>query len=113
MPEFAVVMTTTDSADDARRLARLLVERRLAGCVQVVPMTSHYVWQEQMEESAEFLLLVKTRSERYDEIEMTLRAEHTYDVPEIVAVPITHGSASYLAWIGAATAVAGRGEVAG
>jgi periplasmic divalent cation tolerance protein len=94
------VLTTTASREEADRIARTLVEERLAACVQVVgPITSTYRWQGVIETSQEWLCLAKTRRELYDEIEKAIRGAHSYQVPEILAVPIVAGSADYLAWL--------------
>lgn len=98
--EFIQVLTTTASEDDARRIAGVLVEERLAACVQVAgPITSTYRWQGTVERAQEFLCLIKTRAEAYRRVEERIRQLHPYEVPEIVALPITAASAAYLAWI--------------
>jgi periplasmic divalent cation tolerance protein len=99
-----IVMTTTGDKDEAERLAAVLVERRLAACVQIVAIDSHYVWEGKAQNAPEFLLLVKTRAELYAEVEQFLTENHSYDTPEIIQVPITAGSAAYLAWIDKNTA---------
>ncbi len=98
--EFIQVMTTTASEDDARKIAGALVEERLAACVQVVgPIASTYRWRGAVERAQEYLCLVKTRAEAYGRVEERIRQLHPYEVPEIVALPITAASAAYLAWI--------------
>jgi periplasmic divalent cation tolerance protein len=100
MSEHIQVLTTTASREDAERIARLLIEERLAACVQVVgPITSTYRWQGEIETSQEWLCLAKSRRELYDAIEKAIRGVHSYQVPEILAVPIVAGSAHYLAWL--------------
>jgi periplasmic divalent cation tolerance protein len=99
MTDACVVMTTTDSAGEADRLATLLVDRRLAACVQVIPMTSHYRWEDKVQHSAEQLLLIKTTDDRYDDIAALVAAEHSYDVPELIKVAVTGGAAPYLDWL--------------
>lgn len=99
-----MIMTTTDSVDEARSLARGLVEGRLAACVQALPITSHYSWEGALEESEEVLLLIKTAAGRYEAVEEFLNDKHSYDTPEIVQVPVTAGSQAYLAWVDANTA---------
>lgn len=99
-----VIMTTTDNPDEAKSLARSLVEAKLAACVQVIPITSHYSWEGSLEESGELLLLIKTTAGRYDDVEQFLKNKHSYDTPEIVQVPITGGSSAYLGWIDKNTA---------
>jgi periplasmic divalent cation tolerance protein len=94
------VMTTIDTREAAQTLARLLVQSRLAACVQVVgPITSTYRWEGRVEEAEEWLCLVKTRAERFAEVEQCIREHHAYDVPEIVAMPATDISAPFLQWL--------------
>ena len=94
------VYTTTDTEEQAEAIARALVERRLAACVQVQgPMRSTYRWQEKVEYAQEWLCAVKTRRAAYEQVEAAIRALHAYDEPEIIAVPIVAGSAGYLAWL--------------
>jgi periplasmic divalent cation tolerance protein len=94
-----IVLTTTDNRDEADRLAASLVQNRLAACVQIMAIDSHYVWDGKAQNSAEFLLMVKTRAELYAEVETFLAENHSYDVPEIIQIPVTAGSAAYLGWI--------------
>ncbi len=100
METFIQVMTATDKREDAERIARSLVERRLAGCVQIVgPVTSVYRWQGKIETAGEWLCLIKSRAELYGAIERAIAALHPYQVPEILALPVTAGSGAYLAWL--------------
>jgi periplasmic divalent cation tolerance protein len=96
-----VVLTTCGSDDDADRLARLLVERRLAACVNAVSgVASTYRWRGEVLRERETLLIVKTTTAQFDALESTLRAESKYELPEVIALPIEAGSAAYLAWLG-------------
>jgi periplasmic divalent cation tolerance protein len=100
MSQPLIVFTTAPTREGAIRIAGALVERRLAACVQVSgPITSVYCWQGMTENAAEWLCLVKTRQERYDEVERTIRELHSYETPEIVATPIVAGSPAYLQWL--------------
>jgi periplasmic divalent cation tolerance protein len=100
MSDLVQVLTTSPSREEADQIAQALVEGRLAACVQVVgPITSTYRWQGAIETSQEWLLLAKSRRERYGEIEQAIRRLHSYEVPEILAVPIVAASADYLAWL--------------
>ena len=100
MTQFVQIETTIDSQDDAMRLAKELVERRLVACVQVLgPMTSIYWWENQIEQSQEFLLLCKTTRERIKEVKATITDLHSYDVPEILVLPVESGAEKYLDWI--------------
>lgn len=94
-----VILTTAGNADEAARLADGLVTARLAACVQTLPINSTYVWEGAVQHEAEVLLLIKTRSDAYAAVEAFIREHHRYDVPEIISLPITAGSAAYLGWI--------------
>jgi periplasmic divalent cation tolerance protein len=100
MSDFLQVSCTTSSRDEAARLAVALVERRLAGCVQIVgPVRSVYRWQEAVEQADEWLCLIKTTRAAYDCVEATIRDLHTYECPEIVATPLAEASAAYRQWL--------------
>lgn len=97
---YFVLMTTVAKRADARRLARLAVQKRLAACVQVVPgVHSTYQWKGKIEESAEILLLFKTTKKALPGLMKAIKAVHPYSVPEIVVVPIAGGSSEYLRWM--------------
>lgn len=94
------VLTTTGSREDADRIARSLVDERLAACVQVLgPITSTYRWQGAIEHGEEWLCLIKSHSDNYAELEQAIRRVHPYQVPEILAMPVVAGSQSYLEWL--------------
>ncbi|HVD40687.1 MAG TPA: divalent-cation tolerance protein CutA [Solirubrobacterales bacterium] len=98
--EVVQVLTTAGSEGEAARIAELLVERRLAACVQVMgPIVSRYRWQGAVEEEREWQCLAKTTRAAYEAVEAAIREVHSYDEPEIVATEIVAGSAGYLAWI--------------
>jgi periplasmic divalent cation tolerance protein len=100
MPGEMVVLCTTGSEEEAGRVARYLVEQRLAACVNVIPsVRSIYRWQGKVEEASEWLLLIKGRRERLSEIEGGIRQVHSYEVPEVVGLSIEGGAANYLAWL--------------
>src|ERR1700750_2111840 len=95
-----VVLMTAANGEEATRLADMLVGAHLAACVQILPeMESGYRWQGKVERQAEVLLIAKTTRAKFDELEREVRALHSYDTPEIVAVPILTGSAPYLEWL--------------
>jgi periplasmic divalent cation tolerance protein len=95
-----VVLTTVGSPEEAHRLARLLVERRLAACVNLIPnLTSIYRWQGAIEEAAETLLLIKTTADQLLALEAAIRELHSYDLPEFLTLPVESGSQPYLAWL--------------
>lgn len=99
-----LVLSTCPDADTAERLARTLVEGRLAACVNVVgPLRSVYRWHDAVETAVELLLLIKTPADRYPALEQALRALHPYEVPEIVAVPVERGLNDYLDWVRSCT----------
>ena len=100
MSDYIQIVTTAGTRDDAQRIARALVDERLAACVQVVgPVTSTYRWKGQVETSEEWQCWAKTRQSLYERVEQAIRRLHPYEVPEILAVPILAGSAAYLAWL--------------
>ena len=95
-----LVLTNLPDADSAQRLARLLVERRLAACVNVLaPCASVYRWRGALECATEQPLLIKAAADRYAELEAAIRANHPYELPEIIAVPIDRALPDYLNWI--------------
>jgi periplasmic divalent cation tolerance protein len=95
-----VVFMTAANGEEASRLAEMLVGAHLAACVQILPeIESVYRWQGKIERSSEVLLLAKTTRGKFDDLESEVRALHSYDTPEIVAVPIVAGSAPYLEWL--------------
>lgn len=101
-----VVLSTAGSQEEAERLARALVEERLAACVNLVaPLTSIYRWQGTIERASEVLLVIKTRRALATRLIARLRALHSYDVPEAVVLPITAGARPYLEWLRAETAM--------
>ncbi len=101
----AIVLSTVGSEEEASRIARTLVERRLAACVNVVPgVNSTYRWQGAVRTDAEWLLVVKTRVDRFDEVKDAIRELHSYEVPEIVMLEIADGDPAYLAWLDASLA---------
>lgn len=95
-----VVLTTTESPQQAEQLAQILVEARLAACVQILPpMTSVYRWQGKVEAATETLLLIKTTRALYPALETAIKANHSYQTPELIALPVEQGSADYLNWL--------------
>ena len=95
-----MALTTAGSDADAERLARALVERRLAACVNVVPrVVSHYRWKGALQRDEERLLVVKTRAERVGALRAALVELHPYEVPELVVLQVAAGHAPYLAWL--------------
>lgn len=95
-----MVMTTAATTAAANQLAQQLVEAELAACVQIIsPITSVYRWQGKVETSAEALLLIKTTPAAYDDLEEAIKELHSYQTPEVIALPVTAGSVDYLTWV--------------
>jgi len=98
--KFCCVLSTVPSIKKARFLAGLLVSKRLAACVQILPgIESHYRWRGKKETSREVLLVIKTKTSVYEKLEKVLLKNHPYEVPEIVCLSIAKGSKAYLDWI--------------
>ncbi|MDB5814006.1 MAG: divalent-cation tolerance protein CutA [Rhodocyclales bacterium] len=99
-----LVMTMAPDTGTAQKIARALVERRLAACVNILaPCQSVYNWQGAVEDSNEVPMLIKTTASRYGALEAAITAIHPYEVPEIVAMPLSHGLPEYLSWVIAET----------
>ena len=95
-----VVLLTAPNDEEAKRLAEMLISSHLAACVQIMPgMESVYRWQGNIERQSEVLLIVKTMRSKFAELEREVRALHSYETPEIIALPVTAGSAPYLEWL--------------
>ncbi|MEM2145096.1 MAG: divalent-cation tolerance protein CutA [Candidatus Jordarchaeaceae archaeon] len=100
MEEYVQVFTTVGKREHAELIARTLVEKRLAGCVQIVgPIVSTYWWKNNVETSEEWLCFIKSVKSLYSELEKAVREVHPYETPEIIAVPIISGSKEYLQWL--------------
>ncbi len=96
-----LVLTTSGSQEEARKIARALVERRLAACVNLVgPMASVYRWKGKVETAGEWLLIIKTSAEAIERVRKTIKELHSYELPECIELPIEGCSAEYLQWIG-------------
>lgn len=100
MTDPIVVLSTCASEQEAERLARMLVDRRLAACVSVVPgVRSFYRWKEAVESEGEWLLVAKSSRGLFSELSSALEQEHSYEVPEVLALPVVAGAANYLSWM--------------
>lgn len=100
MEAYIQVVTTTEKKDDAKKIAKALVDRRLAACVQLLgPIVSTYWWKDNVETAEEWLCHVKTLKSLYQETEKAIKTMHPYETPEIIAMPIVAGSDDYLAWL--------------
>jgi periplasmic divalent cation tolerance protein len=94
------VLCTCATEEEAEKLARLVVGSNLAACVNVIPQVrSFYHWQGAIESAQEFLLIVKSSRERFPELRTTLESAHSYEIPEVLSLPIVDGSANYLNWM--------------
>jgi periplasmic divalent cation tolerance protein len=102
MTEYIVIFVTVGSQDEAERIAEALVAEHLAACVNVVgPLRSIYWWEGRVQRDQELLLLIKTRAALFAGVEQRVKQLHSYQTPEVIAVPITAGSTEYLRWLGA------------
>jgi periplasmic divalent cation tolerance protein len=100
MTDKIVVLTTCDSEKQAAELARALVDQRVAACINILPgARSIYRWKDQIEDSAEWLLVIKSRRDLFPALRAAVEKLHTYEVPELIALPIVDGSEPYLAWL--------------
>jgi periplasmic divalent cation tolerance protein len=105
MSNLRIVLSTTGSRDEARKIANTLVARGLAACVNIVPqIESVYRWQGKLESSQEFLLLAKTTAEQVPKVFETIQSLHSYELPECIALEITAGTEAYVGWIEANSA---------
>lgn len=102
---FVVILVTTGSADEAERIGRTLVDERLIACANIIPgVRSIYRWQDAVEDATEHLLILKARAADVAALDVRVRALHSYDVPEVIVLPVTSTSAAYGAWLLGATA---------
>lgn len=104
MTNACVVLTTTGSADEARKIAQALLDRRLAACVNIMPqIESVYRWQGKVETASEWLLLIKSEADAFEGVRATIEALHSYEVPECIMLAVEAGSQEYLDWIAQST----------
>lgn len=96
---YGIVMVTASSRDEAEAIAHRLIEAKLAACVSLMPIRSIYSWQGQVHNEEEWQLFVKTDLAQFETIEATIREIHSYEVPEIIGLPLVAGSQPYLQWI--------------
>jgi periplasmic divalent cation tolerance protein len=100
MTDKQIILTTAGSEEEARKIARSLVERQLAACVNIVPqIESVYAWQGKVESTREWLLLIKTTAEKFAAVRDAIHELHSYDLPECIAIAVDDGSSEYLQWI--------------
>lgn len=98
--DFVIVYVTTADKEQAEKIAKALVEEKLVSCAHISgPVLSYFSWQGKMESAEEFRLIMKSRSDLFDELAKRVKAFHSYEVPEIIAVPIVAGWQDYLGWM--------------
>ena len=96
----SLILSTTSTKDEAQNIAKVLVERKLVACVNIVgPIESIYRWKGEVENAQEFLMVIKTEAGRFAEVRDAIKGMHSYEVPELIEVSIENGSADYLKWI--------------
>ncbi len=96
---YCIVITTCPVKDEAKELASKIVKKKLAACVQISAIESYYTWDGKTQIEPEYKLLIKTSNKLYDHLEQFIKQNHSYDVPQIVQIPIQDGSEEYLDWI--------------
>jgi periplasmic divalent cation tolerance protein len=99
---FRIVLTTAGSDEQADSISKALVERRLAACVSYTQVCSIFRWEGRVSRESERLLFIKTTAERVPELRQAIRELHTYEVPELLAIPVAEGGEEYLAWLASA-----------
>jgi periplasmic divalent cation tolerance protein len=98
--KFLLILTNLPDETSAQKLARILVDQRLAACVNILPKcTSVYRWRDKIETGHEIPLLIKTTQKRYKSVEQAIQSQHPYELPEIIAVPLDRGLSAYLQWV--------------
>jgi len=100
MNKYILVFTTTGKKEEAEKIAKALVEKRISSCVQIIgPIASTYWWKESIETACEWLLFIKSMKNMYGELEKAIKDLHTYETPEIIAVDVVEGNRDYLEWL--------------
>ncbi len=97
---YCIINCTTKNKEEAIYIAKSLVERKLIACCNIVPsITSVYEWENELCCDEEYLMIMKTKTELFNEVEIVIKELHTYDTPEIICIPINNGSSEYLSWV--------------
>ena len=100
MPDYIVIYITTGSVNEAKKIGRVLIEEKLAACSNIIsPIRSIYRWQGKICDDKEALMVLKTRKKHFEQIVKRVETLHSYDVPEIIAIPIIEGSSKYMSWL--------------
>ena len=100
MTEFIVVLVTATSKMEAQKISKVILNKRLAACVNIIPgLTSFFSWKGKIQKATELLLLIKTKKSLFKRLEKEVKAIHSYSVPELIALPILEGSKDYLDWL--------------
>lgn len=105
--EYCIVLTTFESNEQAEKCVDIIIERKLAACVQMIPIRSRYFWDNSVQQDNEILVLLKTRGSLYDALKKTLEKIHPYDTPEILRISVVDGAKPYLEWINDVTVLEG------
>jgi len=106
MTDYIQIFTTTEKKEDAEKIAKEVVAKRLAACAQILgPIESTYWWEGELEGAKEWLCIIKSRNDLYNDLEKAIKEIHPYDVPEILAIPVISGNPSYLQWVDKEVAV--------
>src|SRR2546430_16583421 len=100
MTDKKLVLSTAGSKGEAQKIARTLVERLLAACVNIVAVESIYRWEGEVEQAQEWLLVIKTTDEAFDRVRAAIKELHSYEVAECISIPVLDGSAEYSQWVG-------------
>ena len=103
MPDFSMIITTFPRKKDAERIAKELVKRRLAACVQIIPANSVYRWNGSIKNDREVICMIKGRRKDFERVECAIKELHSYEVPEIISVRMDGGSRDYMAWLADST----------
>ena len=109
MTQYGVVLVTAGSKEEAGAIAHALIDAKLAACVSIMPIQSVYTWQDEVHQDEEWQLMIKTDLSQFPNLEAKIREIHSYDLPEIIALPIIRGSQPYLDWIGGQVGLGARG----
>ena len=97
--DYCVIVTTFDDLEVGKKIINSLIENKLAACIQISDITSYFPWQGKVDEVKEKLVLIKTKKSLYEEVEKCILDKHSYEIPEVIVLPIEDGSVNYLDWI--------------